>query len=332
MRARVGIVSWNTAELLDHCLAALPEALDGVDAEIVVVDNASSDDSDVVVRTHPGVRLIQNERNIGYARAMNQALAGAGDVDALIALNPDTIPPPGCLRRLCEVLVADPELGLVVPRLEHPDGSGQHSVYRFPSVPIALAVAFLPAAVLRRGLGPRLWLEGHSPHDETQDIDWAIGAVHVIRPAALEGDPPYSTRWFMYVEDLELCGRLAERGWRRRLVADVSVAHVGNAAGAQAWGEERMLQWLSATYDWYEMANGRWRTRAWALANVAGVLFATVKFLALAVVSRSRRADHRHWARQMLTALPLHVLALVGGASSLVRRAAETRHRTGMGD
>src|SRR5690349_5715196 len=73
---RVGIVSWNTAECLGACLDALPAALEGVDAEIVLVDNASSDDSAAVGAARPWVRVVRNPDNIGYARAMNQALGG----------------------------------------------------------------------------------------------------------------------------------------------------------------------------------------------------------------------------------------------------------------
>src|SRR5579875_2255421 len=121
---RVGIVSWNTSELLDHCLRALADALDGLHADVVVVDNASADDSVAVARRHPGVTVVANEANVGYARGMNQALLHGGSAastpaDVLIALNPDTVPAPGSLRLLVERLEADPGLGLVVPPLRY---------------------------------------------------------------------------------------------------------------------------------------------------------------------------------------------------------------------
>ena len=94
---RVGIVSWNTAALLDRCLSALPAALGGLRAEVIVVDNASADDSVNVARGHAGVRVELQSENLGYARGMNLALAGS-TAPVLLALNPDTeaAPSAGC--------------------------------------------------------------------------------------------------------------------------------------------------------------------------------------------------------------------------------------------
>src|SRR3546814_13156889 len=90
---RVGIVSWNTAELLDRCLAALPAALGELEAEVVVVDNDSDDDSAAVAERR-GVKVGHNADHDGYARGLNAALADT-DAPGLIALNPATQAPPG---------------------------------------------------------------------------------------------------------------------------------------------------------------------------------------------------------------------------------------------
>jgi N-acetylglucosaminyl-diphospho-decaprenol L-rhamnosyltransferase len=265
-------VSWNTASLLERCLKALPDALGELRAEIVVVDNASSDGSADVAEAHADVTVIRNPSNVGYAKAMNQALAGTS-CPVVIALNPDTEPPPKSLATLVERLESDPSVAVVVPRLTNQDGSTQHSVYRFPSPAVAAAVGLLPPRWTRGRIGRRFWLEGACPHDHNTDIDWAIGAVHVLRADALAGRRPYDERWFMYVEDIELCWWLAKRGWRRRLEADIVVPHVGNASGEQAWGPERTARWIDATYDWYQRDRGRLAVRLWAAVNTLGVLF-----------------------------------------------------------
>ena len=148
---RVGIVSWNTSDLLDRCLRALPAALGELRAEIVVVDNASDDDSATRAEAH-GVTVIRNEQNVGYARGMNQALAATA-APVLIALNPDTEPAAGSLAALVQRLHDEPRAGVVVPRLAHDDGRLQHSVYRFPSVPLAAVVCFVPPRLQRGALG-----------------------------------------------------------------------------------------------------------------------------------------------------------------------------------
>jgi len=268
---RVGVVSYNTATLLPAALDALPAALDGLAAEVVVVDNASTDGSADLLTPRAGIRLVRNGENVGYARAMNVALAGGDDV--LIALNPDTVAAPGSLRRLVECLLRTPDVGLVVPRLVGPDGAVQHSAHRFPTVRLALVTGFLPPRWRRGAIGRRLWLEGSAPHDRPADLDWAIGAVHVVRAIALGGAAPYDERWFMYAEDMELCWRLRRAGWRVLLEPSAQVVHIGNAAGAATWSTlAREERWLDATYDWYVSARGVSAARTWAAANVAGLL------------------------------------------------------------
>lgn len=311
MHARVGIVSWNTADLLDVCLDSLPDALKGVDAEVVVVDNDSSDGSADVARRHPGVTVIRNPTNIGYAAAMNQALRGMdGGVvpTALIAVNPDTVLPPGGLARLVQVLEADPSVGLVVPKLVNPDGTTQHSVYRFPSFAVSAVAGIVPVR-WQGHLADRWWLEVGASHDRPSDVDWAIGAVHVLRSSAVDSNRPYNERWFMYVEDLDLCWRLAQDGWRRRLEPSVAVVHVGNASGSQAWGGGRTARWLLATYDWYGLRRGEAAARLWAAVNAVGVLAR----MGGALWRVAMRRPIEPWRRDLARVLPLHLRVLVLG-------------------
>lgn len=309
---RVGIVSWNTAALLDRCLASLPSALAGLDAEVVVVDNASDDDSAGIAAGHEGVRVLPNPDNVGYARAMNAALAGT-DAPVLVALNPDTEPGPGSLAILVRRLVDRPTAGLVVPRLVNADGSLQPSAQRFPSIPVALVSGFVPRRLQRGRIGRRWWLEGAVAHDTNERVDWAIGAVHVIRAEALGGEAPYSERWFMYAEDIELCWRLRRAGWEVRLEGDVVVPHIGNAAGDQAWGWRRNARIWSTSYDLDAQLRGRGHARAWAAVNSAavGVHLVANRVGALAGGDAARR--RRHAAALHRATLRTHLRAALRG-------------------
>jgi N-acetylglucosaminyl-diphospho-decaprenol L-rhamnosyltransferase len=316
---RVGIVSWNTAELLDACLTALPGALGPLHAEVVVVDNASSDASVDVAAAHD-VQVIVNGANEGYARAMNQALADTV-APVVIALNPDTVPPPGSLAALVEALRATPTAGLVAPRLVHADGRPQHSAYRFPSVALAAVVCFTPPRLQRGRWGERWRLEAAVAPDPSGPVDWVIGAVHVIRRDALAGAAPYSERWFMYAEDLELCWRLANAGWTTELVAEVAVPHIGNASGAQAWGADRDRRWWAATYDLYAQVRGRGAMRRWALVNTAGVVLHLATNRAAALLPGAKRPARRHVAAELRRVLPIHRAALRGPERALAAAA-----------
>jgi GT2 family glycosyltransferase len=258
---------------------------------VVVVDNASPDDSVAVARAHAWVRVVVNEANDGYARAMNVALAGT-TADVLVALNPDTEPAPGSLATLVRAVASDPTVGLAVPRLRNPDGTLQPSVHRFPSVRVALAMGFLPPPARTAGearLGRRFWLEDAAPHDRREPVDWAVGAVHAIRRSALpDPDHAYDERWFMYAEDMDLCWRLRRHGWQVLLVPEAEVVHIANAAGAVVWGDDRDRRWLDATYDWYRRARGPFRSRAFAAANLAGL---AAKWLVFRASGRRPQAD-----------------------------------------
>jgi N-acetylglucosaminyl-diphospho-decaprenol L-rhamnosyltransferase len=318
-RVRIGIVSWNTAGLLDRCLGAIPAAAEGLEFDVVVVDNHSSDASEEVARRHSDVTVVSNDHNIGYARAMNQAIAYRADgssPEVLIALNPDTVAPPQSLTRLVAHLLAEQDVGLVAPRLINRDGSHQHSVYRFPSPLAALIVCTVPLRLQRGRLARRWWLEGRVPHDTACDIDWAIGAVHVMRASAVHALGPYCERWFMYVEDMDLCWSLHQQGWRCRLEPDTSVLHVGNASGELAWGDSRSSRWWEATYDWYRLRRGVPSVRRWALMNSAGVLL-QLAIASLRRVSLGARKGADAAARmfELRSLLPLH-LAMVRAPST----------------
>jgi N-acetylglucosaminyl-diphospho-decaprenol L-rhamnosyltransferase len=309
---RIGIVSWNTADLLDGCLAALPAALGDLVAEVVVVDNASTDGSADAAARHAGVEVVRNDVNVGYARAMNQALAGTG-APVLLALNPDTEPGPGSLAALHAALLAHPEAGLVVPRLTNPDGSLQRSVQRFPSLRLALAAGFLPARWQRGRLGKRFWLEGAPTHDRSGVVDWAIGAVHLVRTEALAGAAPYSERWFMYAEDVEICWRLHGAGWAVWFEAEVDVPHASNASGAQAWGWTRGRRFWAASYDFDATARGRVHARAWAAVNAAAGATHLLANRAGALAGGPAGERRRHAAAELRANFPVHARAALKG-------------------
>lgn len=298
-RVRVGIVAWNGAAHLARCLAALPAALGDLDAEVVVVDNASTDDA-AEVATAAGATVVRSPTNLGYARGMNRALAGT-DADVLVALNPDTVPPQGSLATLVDELLARPDVALVAPRLVHPDGRVQHSVHRFPSLRLAVVANLVPTALLPASVRDRLWLPGAVRADRSGPVDWAIGAVHVLRASAVPS-PPYGERWFMYVEDVDLCARLHDDGWGRWFVADTTVVHVGDVSGSEAFGGRSSHRWWNETYEWYGGAHGDAAVRVYALVNALGIVVRLLPALPRALVDRR----HRRRVRTLWGLVVLH--------------------------
>jgi len=117
----------------------------------------------------------------------------------------------------------------------------------------------------------------------------------------------------MYVEDLDLCWRLSRAGWRRRFEPDFEVVHVGNAAGAQAWGDMRTERWLAASYEWYAEARGERSLRVWAAINGAGVGWMAFRHALPGLIAPRRWPQSRKLARQFGRLARLHARAAVRG-------------------
>ena len=237
----VVVVNYESREFLAPCLEALPAALNGLSAETWVVDNASTDGSAALVREQfPSVRLIANSSNLGYGRANNQALEAAGfglegfaspeaqegGFRHALLLNPDTVPPPGSLKRLVELLDADPGIGVCGPRVVRPDGSLDRACRRGEPTP---SVAFYQLSGLAR-LFPRSprfarYNLTYLPEERQADVDAVVGACMLIRGAALRRVGLFDPRFFMYGEDLDLCLRIRRAGWRVVYAPSVSVLH-----------------------------------------------------------------------------------------------------------
>jgi N-acetylglucosaminyl-diphospho-decaprenol L-rhamnosyltransferase len=290
---RIGIVAFETPSDLDGCLRTLPAAVEGLNAEVVVVDNGSRGDADAEVARRHDVRLLRNARNVGYARAMNQALQGT-TAPVLLALNPDTLLTPGSLTRLVRALLADHTIGLLGPRMTGQDGELQHSVRSFPSPGSALLTGLVPPALRPRLARTRLWLQEAAEPSGAVDVDWLVGAVHVVRRRAVRREQVYSERSFMYAEDMELCWHVRRGGWRVVYDPTVSVQHSGNTSGAKAFGAAREQRWLDATYDWYVHTHGSAAARRWAAANAVGL---AAKRSVLAV---GGAAEHRAFVSGLL--------------------------------
>ena len=205
------VVSYNSATYLPDCLRSLRS--EGV-ADVVVVDNASSDGSvEVAGAVDPEARVIETGANLGFGSAANRGVAATLSEYVLI-LNPDTVVEPGTVKALSEAFDRDPGLAVVGPRMENLDGTVYPSVRRFPALGVAAGHAFLglvwPANPYTRRYRMLDWNHDHP----AADVDWVGGACVLVRRAAFDVVGGFDEAYFMYVEDVDLCWRLGQAGWR----------------------------------------------------------------------------------------------------------------------
>ncbi|MGQ9902208.1 MAG: glycosyltransferase family 2 protein [Fimbriimonadales bacterium] len=225
------IVNWNTRELLRACLGSLYRYPPDVPFEVIVVDNASSDDSVAMVRAEfPQVVLIANAENGGYARGNNQALARAQG-ECLLLLNPDTEVFPDTLSRALSFLRAHPEAGAVGAKQLFPDGRVQASVRGFPT----------PANLLWEVSGlarlfPR-WLGGYRMRGFTYDrvavVEQPMATFLMVRRAVVEQVGLMDEAFPLFFNDVDWCYRIVQAGWRIYFVPEVQILHHGGASTRQ---------------------------------------------------------------------------------------------------
>ena len=223
----VVLVSFNTRDLTRECLTSLHAASDGLNVEVLVVDNASRDESaDMIEREFPWVKLIRSEVNLGFAAGNNRAFPLAtGKYVAL--LNTDAFLDPEALRRSIHYMDAEPGIGLGGGRLVGRDGSWQPSMRMFPS-PLNDLLMISGAA----DKFPKSRFFGRQDHtwadpDEAGDTDWVPGAYSMIRRTALEQVGYFDERFFLYYEEVDLCRRFKNAGYAVRYWPDVVVVHLG---------------------------------------------------------------------------------------------------------
>jgi len=264
----VAVVSWNTRELLSRCLRSLEAAVHEGHASVWVVDNASTDGSaELVGREAPWATLVQSGENLGFGPAVD-LVAARTDSPWLAPANADVALTPGALEALMEA-AQDPGVAVVAPRLVLPDGRTQHSVFPFPTVPFTVAFN-LGMHRLSRRLGDRLCLEGYWDSDRPRTVDWAIGAFLLIRRSAFQAVGGFDAQQWMYAEDLDLGWRLALAGYRTWYEPGASVLHDESAATSLAFGDQKVAQFMAATYDVLARRRGAVRARTTAAVSCLG--------------------------------------------------------------
>ena len=204
------VVNYNARDHLVDCVRSV--RADGVD-EIIVVDNASTDGSlEAVAKVDPDAVTVSTGGNLGFGSAANRGLVVARG-EYVAVLNPDVVVESGTMKALAAALDGDAGLGAVAPRVDNPDGTLYPSVRSFPSMTDAIGHAFL-GFVAPRNRFSRHYRMLDWDHAPASDVDWASGTCLMLRAAALGDAARFDESYFMYVEDVDLCWRLHDAGWR----------------------------------------------------------------------------------------------------------------------
>ena len=226
------IVTWNNEKEIEDCLSTVSR-YSPKNSKVIVVDNNSNDKTvQVIKEKFPEIDLIESKENLGFAAANNLALENVSS-EYICYLNPDVILTEDILTPSIEILVDQSEVGLVACRLKNKDGSNQPSCFNFANSWSLPCEILHIGAVMPRSLRKKYFLNYYKTNDDFKP-DWVIGAEMVMRTKDARAIGGFSTEYFMYTEDMDLCKKISVILKKQiYFISGVSLIHLGGASEAQ---------------------------------------------------------------------------------------------------
>lgn len=310
------IVNWNSVAHLRKCLQSIYANTAGIDFEVLVVDNASFDGSaEVVQQEYPQARFIQSRENLGFARANNLACEFSQGRN-LLFLNPDTEIMGRAINVMLSSLESTPDAGLVGCTLLNSDLSVQTScVQAYPTI----LGQVLDAALLRR-IFPRWRLWGmralFNGNEKPVEVEVISGACLMVRREVFEKVGGFTTDYFMYAEDTDLCFKVKSANWKNYYVGAPTVVHHGSGSSdshpenhsASVLMRESIFRFLQLRHSKIYATTYRIAI-AWVALLRLGALAGLLVLPAAAVRRSSLRASFVKWRRLLRWAVGMETWA-----------------------
>ncbi|MFZ7090930.1 glycosyltransferase family 2 protein [Primorskyibacter sp. 2E233] len=300
----VVLLNYRTADMTLRSARAALRAMDGLEAELVIVDNDSGDGSYETitqkVATWPEaslIRVIQSGCNGGFGAGNNvgirSGLSDCGKPDYVYILNSDAFPATDAIRCLVEHLEANPKAGFAGSYLHGEDGAAHMTAFRFPS-----ALSELEGAA-RSGPVSRLLRSKAVPLPVPQAacrVDWLAGASMMMRQSVLDQIGLFDETFFLYFEETDLCLRAARAGFETHFVRASEVAHIGSVStGMKVWTRIPGF-WLDSRWLYFCKNHGRiYAVWATVMHILGGTLWRIRR-----VIQRKAPADPPHFLRDLL--------------------------------
>lgn len=228
------ILSFNTSDLLKSCLDSLFKYTSGVDFEVIVVDNNSQDGSvSMVKKNFKSVRLIESQKNLGFAAGVNRGVKIAKG-EYILLLNSDTILTNNCIPLMYSYIQRNKKLGVLGGVLVSEKGIYEKSFGDFPSFVSIFSLLFLSKGNRAK----------HFPV-ESRHVDWVNGAVMFIDKIGFEKVDGFDENYFMYVEDIDLCFRFKKIGYTIEVFPEAKVVHIGQGSSNKEFAIVQIYKGLS---------------------------------------------------------------------------------------
>ena len=305
MEVSIVIVNYNTGKLLRNCIESVIRQT-FKKYEIIVVDNNSSDDSlqsamnlKDISKT---VKMIRNEKNVGFACANNQAFKVA-EGKYVFLLNPDTVILQSAIDKLVDFMDENPEVGVCGPKNLDEDRRLQYNCHHFPSIYTRL----LEHLQLKR-LYPRYRLIGRDDmtywnYNEVKEVDFLTGCSLLIHKEALEKAGWLDEAFFLYAEEMDLCYRLKKDKWKVVFCPEASIIHFGGQSSIyqnteKVFSKSILRYILTSKYYFFKKHHGTLYT---IIYRAIDILFFSVMYVKnLLRIEKDIRKDRLEYAREAI--------------------------------
>jgi GT2 family glycosyltransferase len=225
MDVSIVIVSWRVKELVRNCLTSIFQHTHNLHFEVFVVDNNSGDGTDTMIRSQfPHVILIQNEENVGFARACNQAIKRSTG-EYVLLLNPDTEIMDQAIVKTIQFMQQTSQAGIVGCAIINPDGSIQPSVRSFPNLSSHILILLKIHNFLPKLSAIRKYYRFDYPYTETHIVDQVEGAFFMIRRKVFQQIGLFDQHFYIWYEEVDFCRRAKNKGWLTYFYSGATVQH-----------------------------------------------------------------------------------------------------------
>jgi len=284
------IVSWNTKKYLLDCTGLIFQKGPFNRWEVIIVDNGSQDGSGVEVkRTFPDVHLIQNDRNLGFAKAVNQGLQKASGKYVLL-LNPDTQVKNGSIEQLVLFMEGCSDAGVAGAQLLNADGSKQNSIANFPS----LATELLNKSLLR-WLCPKKFLGKERDYSEPVEVDSVIGACMMVRREAVDQIGFMDEDYFLFLEETDWCYRMKRAGWKVYHGPQAKAYHF-QGKSAEKEKERAKVEYFRSRYYFFKKNRGHFQ---WFVLLIGLLMRLGFELLGMVLASLVTLFMIKRWRRKL---------------------------------
>ena len=247
------IVNLNARDVLFNCLKSIPGSINDLTYEVIIVDNNSSDNSQLMVKTlFRDYQIIQNKKNEGYTKAINKGLVQAKG-DYLVVLNPDTILQKESIAKLVNALKNNKNIGIIGPKVINEDGTFQKSCRRGLAKPQAVLSYFFGLSKLfpdnKIFTGYQL---NHLDENKENEVYGVSGSCMVIKKIVINDIGYFDERYFAYQEDSDYCLRAINKGWKVLYFPSVQIIHKGGVGGSNSVPMKAIFEWHKSYYLYYK--------------------------------------------------------------------------------